>query len=80
MVGIFENALKKVIDCQKRNFGHFWRLLTFLAFSKILTKITFLDLLFLKLTQKKNMKKNCFSGFYFKLENALLQGSTNFCS
>ena len=57
LVGIFENLLKKAISCQKRHFGRFWRLLTFFsAFSKILTKTTFVRLLFLKLKQKKNMK------------------------
>ena len=43
----FLNAQKKVIDHQKRHFGHFWRLITvFCGFSKILIKITFVCLLF----------------------------------
>ena len=50
LVGIFENAQKKVMDRQKRHFGSFWRLITvFCAFSKILIKITFVRLLLLKL-------------------------------
>ena len=28
LVGIFENT-QKVIDCQKRHFGRFWRLISF---------------------------------------------------
>ena len=45
---------------------------------KILIKITFVRLLFLKLKQTKNMKKTNVFGFYFKLKNAFFGGSTNF--
>ena len=31
LFGIFENALKKVINRQKRHFGHFWKLITFFS-------------------------------------------------
>ena len=48
------------------------------AFSKILIKITFVHLLFLKLKQKKNMKKKYFYDFYFKLKNALFGGQSIF--
>ena len=52
---------KKVIDRQKHHFGCFWLLITvFLCISKILIKITCVCLLFLKLKQKKNMKKYFF--------------------
>ena len=47
----------------------------FSLFSKILIKITFL-----KLKQKKNMKKHFSYGFYFKLKNALLGGQQFFSS
>ena len=54
LVGIFENAKKKVIDCQKRHFGRFWQLITvFFGVLKILIKITFVCILFYKLKQKK---------------------------
>ena len=74
LVGIFE-----IFDCQNSHFSSFWRLITFFcAFSKILIKITFVRLLFLKLKQKKNMKKYFFMVFISKLKNALFWGSTNF--
>ena len=78
LVGIFENALKKAINRQKRHFGCFWRLIIFCAFSKIPTNTTFVRLLILKLKQKTNMKKYFFLIFCFKLNNALFGGSTNF--
>ena len=31
LVGIFENALKKVVDHQKHHFGSFWRLIIYCA-------------------------------------------------
>ena len=80
LVGIFENALKKAINRQKRHFGCFWRLIIFCAFSKIPTNTTFVRLLILKLKQKTNMKKYFFFIFCFKLKNALFGGSTNFLS
>ena len=53
-----KNALKKAISRQKRHFGCFLRLLTFFsALKKLLTKTTFVHLLFLKLKQKKIPKK-----------------------
>ena len=53
---VFLKTHKKAISRQKR---HFWRLLIFFfsAMKKILTKTTFVRLLFLKLKQKKNVKK-----------------------
>ena len=56
----FWKCTKKVIAHQKRNFGSFWRLITFFcAFPKILIKITFVRLLFLKLKQKKKKWRKC---------------------
>ena len=59
MVGIFENALKKIAIVVK---NPIWPILVvinfFSAFSKIFTKTTFVRLLFLKLKQKKNVKKS----------------------
>ena len=78
LVGIFENALKKAINRQKRHFGCFWRLIIFCAFSKIPTNTTFVRLLILKLKQKTNMKKYLKKKKNFKLKNALFGGSTNF--
>ena len=72
LVGILENALKKAISRQKRHIGRFWLLLTFLStLKKLLTKTTFVRLLFLKLKQKKNMKKYFLKVFVTKLINAL---------
>ena len=48
------------------------------AFSKILTKITFVRLMFLKLKQKKNMKNILLKVFISKLKNGLFRGSNNF--
>ena len=60
---------KKVIDRQKRHFGRFWRLIIFfVCVLKILIKITFVDLLFLKLKQKKNMKTTFFRFLFQKLK------------
>ena len=47
------------------------------AFSKILTKTTFVHPLFLKLRQKKNMKIILSKDFVLKLIKALFGGSTN---
>ena len=80
LVGIFENALKKAINRQKRHFGCFWRLIIFCAFSKIPTNTTFVRLLILKLKQKTNMKKYLKKKKNFKLKNALFGGPTNFLS
>ena len=66
---VFLKTHKKVIDCQKRHFGRFWRLITFFCeFSKILIKRT------------KIWRQNLFTVFISKLKNALFWGSTNFCS
>ena len=57
-VCIFDNAQKKVVDCQTRHFGCFWQLISlFWAFSKILMSMTFVRILFLKLNHKKIKRK-----------------------
>ena len=67
LVGIFENAKKNLINCQKRPKWRFWRSITFFcAFSKILTKRTFVHLLFLKLNQSQNTKNRNNLGFSSK--------------
>ena len=72
-------SLKKSSCRQKHQFGHFWRLIMFFcAFSKILTKITFVRLMFLKLKQKKNMKNILLKVFISKLKNGLFRGSNYF--
>ena len=53
--------------CQSRTF--------FCAFSKLLTKRTFVRLLLLKLNLSRNTKKNKFWGIFFKTKNALFRGS-----
>ena len=73
LVDFFENA-KKVIDHQKRHFGHFWWIITVFV---ILIKITLVCILFLKLKQKK-ICRNFFYGFYFKTEKCTFWRSTNF--
>ena len=47
------------------------------AFSKILTKRTFVRLLFLKLNQSRNMKKNFFLGFFIKNQKHAFSGVRN---
>ena len=47
----------------------------FRAFSKILTKRTFVRLLFLKLNQSRNTKKTFFGGVFLKKQNSLFRGS-----
>ena len=74
----FWKRTKKVIDHQKHHFGLFWRLITFFcAFSKILNKITFVRLLFMKLKQKKNLKKY-FLWFLFQNSKMLFLGVNQF--
>ena len=88
---VFFKTHKKVIGRQTRHLGCFWWLITFFfcVFSKILKMLLFKSqisnlyfcvcfLLFLKLKQKKNMKKYFFMVFISKLKNALFWGSTNF--
>ena len=60
LVGIFENALKKVVDHQKHHFGSFWRLIIY----------SIVRLLFLQMNQKKmkekklvDPRKSAFSSF-----------------
>ena len=61
LVGIFVKALKKLLAITNAILAVFWQLLTFFsAFLKILTKTTFVSLLFLKLKQKKIWKKYVF--------------------
>ena len=65
LVGIFVKALKKLLAITNAILAAFWQLLTFFsAFLKILTKTTFVSLLFLKLKQKK-IWKNILKGFCF---------------
>ena len=78
LVGIFENALKKAINRQKRHFGCFWRLIIFCAFSKIPTNTTFVRLLILKLKQKTNMKKYFFLNFFFQTQKRTFWGVNQF--
>ena len=76
---VFLKTRQKVIDHQKRHFGPFWQLIMFFCvFSKILFKITSVRLLFLKLKQKKNVKKNFLYSFYFKTQKCSFWGSPNF--
>ena len=75
LISIFENALKKAISHQKRHFGCFrWLLIFFCTLKKIVTKTTFVCLLFLKLKQKKNMKKYFVKGFCFKTHKRAFLG------
>ena len=76
---VFLKVHKKAISCQKRHFGRFWQLLTpFSTLKKILTKTTFVFLLFLNLKQKKNIKKYFFKVFVSKVINALFWGQLIF--
>ena len=60
----------------------FWPFLmvnkVFCAFSKILIKITFVCLLFIKQKLKKNVKKIFFFGFYFKTQKCFIWGVNKF--
>ena len=79
LVGIFENAHKKSYWPSKMALWPFLAVNNGLfVHLKILIKITFVRLLFLKLKQKKNMKKTNVFGFYFKLKNAFFGGQPIF--
>ena len=70
---VFFKTHKKVIIYQKWQKWRFWlSIIFFSAFSNILTKRTFVRLLFLKLNQSRNMKNN----FFFFTKNPLFLGST----
>ena len=61
----FKMHEKKVINFQKWPKWRFWRLITFFgAFSKIPNKITIVCLLFSKLNQSRNTKKQFFLGVF----------------
>ena len=63
---------KKAISRQKCHFGRFWQLLTFFsALKKILTKTTFVRLLYLKLKQKEKIIKYLLKVFVSKFINVL---------
>ena len=76
----FDSALKtidellKSLKPPKQSKWLFWWLKAFFsAFSKIPTKRSFVCLLFLKLNQSRNMKKQFFGGFSSKTKNALFR-------
>ena len=72
---IFLNALKKVNNSKKLIKWHFWQLIAFFsAFSKILTKRTFMRQLFLKLNHSRNTKKTFFGEVFLKKPKNLLFG------
>ena len=84
LVSIFENTLKKSYLSKtpfrpflaKRPKWRFWWLIAFFsAFSKILTKRTFVHLLFSNLNQSPNTENKFFGVFSSKTKNALFRGS-----
>ena len=71
----FWNALKKVNNCHKRPKWCFCRLIAFFSpFSKIQTKRALVRLLFLKLNQSQNMKKNFWEVFVQKPKTRFFGG------
>ena len=75
LIGIFENAQKKTLLTAKLGFltvNNF-----FCAFLKILTKRTFVPLLFLKLNQSQNTKKTYCWGVSFKNQKHTFSGGQN---
>ena len=57
LVGIFENALKKVIDRQKLHFGCFWRLITFFVDFKYTDQNSICVSIVFKAKTEKNEEK-----------------------
>ena len=75
---VLKTHKKTVMNRQKRPKWCFWRSITFFcAFSKIPTKRTFVHLLFLKLNQSRNTKKNHFWGDFFKNQKHTFTGVQN---
>ena len=76
LVNSFKNVLKNVINCQKWSKWRFWWLIVFFsAYSKILTKRTFVRQLFLMLNQRRNTKNKFVGGFFIKNQKRAFWGS-----
>ena len=74
----FKMHEKKFINFQKQPKWSFWRLKTlFGVFSKILSKIIFVCLLFLKLDQSRNMKTNLFFWVFLQKPKTHFFGGKN---
>ena len=82
LVIIFENAQKKVIDCQKRHLGRFWLLITFFCAlsQKNLSNNICASIVFKAKAKEKYEEKNCFTVFFQNSKKNLFWGSINFFS
>ena len=75
---VFLKAQNFFIKSQKQQKLRFWWSKTFFsAFSKILTKRTFVRLLYLKLNQSQKTKTKIVWGFFFKNKNSAFSGVQN---
>ena len=74
MVRIFENAQKKLLTAKTAKMVFLMVNSFFYTFSKILTKKTYVRLLFLELNQGRNTQEKLVGGFSSKTKNALLRG------